>query len=156
MERFLKFLNKCSDLSLQVCLMRSRLIVVICLTGLWLSGGWATALTPQEPSVIEELLQLDTQAALLAARKNVVGTLAQPGPVTNVSNENTLLAIYGVGQSLTAEVLLDSELHVFKNRRAKPFAGRFFQYTLERISPPCIHLKKNGTPEVLCLGQVKP
>jgi len=118
--------------------------------------GLATEFRPQEPSVIEELLQLDTQAALLAARKNVVGTLAQPGPATNLSTENILLAIYGVGQSLTAEVLIDSEPHVFKNRRAKPVVGRSVHYSLERMAPPCIHLKKNETPEVLCLGQVQP
>lgn len=110
----------------------------------------------QEPKVIEELLHLDTQAALLAARKKVVGPLTHAGPVESVSHENVLLAIYGVGQSLTAEVLLEAEPHVFKSRQAQPVTGRSIHYTLERIRPPCVHLKKMDIPEVLCLGQARP
>ncbi|MDO9025462.1 hypothetical protein [Zwartia sp.] len=110
----------------------------------------------QEPSVVQELLELDTQAALLAARRNVVGPLSSPGPVVARASENLLLAIYGVGQSLTAEVLLGSEPYVFKSRRAQPISGRSIEYTLERIQPPCVHLKKEGRREVLCLGQVHP
>jgi len=110
----------------------------------------------QEPSVVEELLELDTQAALLAARRSVVGPLSSPGPAVALASENLLLAIYGVGQSLTAEVLLGSEPYVFKSRRAQPTSGRSMEYTLERIQPPCVYLKKEGRPEVLCLGQVHP
>lgn len=110
----------------------------------------------QEPKVIEELLHLDTQAALLAARKKVVGPLTQAGPVESVVHENVLLAIYGVGQSLTAEVLLEAEPHIFKSRQAQPVTGRSVHYTLERIRPPCVHLKKMDIPEVLCLGQARP
>jgi len=110
----------------------------------------------QEPNVVEELLQLDTQAALLAARKKIVGPLIAPGPVTTHTSENVLLAIYGVGQSLSAEVLIDSEPHVFKNRHLQAISGRSASYTLERIAPPCIHLKKNEHSESLCLGQVMP
>jgi len=110
----------------------------------------------QEPNDVEELLQLDTQAALLAARKKMVGPLIAPGPVTSHNSENILLAIYGVGQSLSAEVLIDAEPHVFKNRHPRAISGRSASYTLERITPPCIHLKKNEHPESLCLGQVMP
>lgn len=110
----------------------------------------------QELSVVEELLELDTQAALLAARRNVIGPLNTPGPAVTLASENLLLAIYGVGPSLTAEVLLGSEPYVFKNRRAQPISGRSIDYTLERIQPPCIYLKKEGRPEILCLGQVRP
>lgn len=110
----------------------------------------------QEPNVVEELLQLDTQAALLAARKKIVGPLTTPGPATTHMSENVLLAIYGVGQSLSAEVLIDAEPHVFKNRHPRAISGRSASYTLERIAPPCVHLKKNENPESLCLGQVIP
>jgi hypothetical protein len=79
-----------------------------------------------------------------------------PGPVTTHTSENVLLAIYGVGQSLSAEVLIDAEPHVFKNRHRQAISGRSASYTLERIAPPCIHLKKNEHPESLCLGQVMP
>ncbi len=110
----------------------------------------------QEPNVVEELLQLDTQAALLAARKKVVGPLDIPGPAVTHATENILLAIYGVGPSLSAEVLIDAEPHVFKNRHTQAISGRSASYTLERISPPCIHLKKHQRPETLCLGQNLP
>jgi hypothetical protein len=110
----------------------------------------------QAPNVVEELLQLDTQAALLAARKQIVGPLLTPGPVVAHSTENVLLAIYGVGQSLSAEVLIDAEPHVFKNRHSQPVSGRSVSYTLDRITPPCIHLKKHESSETLCLGQTLP
>lgn len=110
----------------------------------------------QEPSVVEELLELDTQAALFAARRSVVGPLNSPGPVASLTSQNLLLAIYGVGQALTAEVLLGSEPYVFKNRRARAVSGASNEYTLERIQPPCVHLKKDNRTEILCLGQVRP
>jgi hypothetical protein len=110
----------------------------------------------QEPSVVEELLQLDTQAALLAARKKIVGPLLAPGPVIAHSTENVLLAIYGVGHSLSAEVLLDGEPHVFKNKHTQAISGRSTSYTLDQITPPCIYLKKHGNSETLCLGQILP
>ena len=110
----------------------------------------------QEPSVVEELLELDTQAALFAARRSVVGPLNSPGPVASLTSQNLLLAIYGVGQSLTAEVLLGSEPYVFKSRRTRAISGTSNEYTLERIQPPCVHLKKGNQTEILCLGQVRP
>ena len=109
-----------------------------------------------EPAVVEELLQLDTQAALQAARRNTVGPLNQVGPAVRLTGEGVLLAIYGVGSTLTAEILLDAELHIFKSRRAKAFVGRSVHYTLERIEPPCLYLKKDDRPEVFCLGQIRP
>lgn len=115
-----------------------------------------TVARAQEPTVVEELLQLDTQAALLAARKKVVGPLTTPGSVSSLTTENVLLAIYGVGQSLSAEVLIDSEPHVFINRRSQAVSGRSVSYTLERIAPPCVYLKKHESTETLCLGQVRP
>lgn len=110
----------------------------------------------EEPQVVEELLELDTQAALFAARKKIVGPMTAPGPVATHTSENVLLAIYGVGQSLSAEVLIDAEPHVFKNKHVRALSGRSVTYTLDRIAPPCIYLKKQGAPETLCLGQVRP
>ena len=106
-------------------------------------------------STIDELLQLDSQAALLAARKNIFGVTQPPhaGSVTDDghSDGNQVLAIYGVGKRLTAEVLLESEPYVFKHSRARPIWGSSLQYRLERITPPCVHLKKAGQARVLCL-----
>jgi hypothetical protein len=109
--------------------------------GLLLVATTARASDPNQLVLVDELLKIDTQAALVAARRSVVGTL---------------LAIYGVGGSLTAELLIDAEPHVFRAARAQPVLGRTRSYTLERIAPPCIHLRKSGVSEVFCLGTKQP
>ncbi len=136
--------------------MSSSLGRVLCAVLLLLHASLASGAQPQEPTVVEELLELDTQAALLAARRNIVGPLSHPGPAAVLASENVLLAIYGVGQSLTAEVLIGAEPYVFKSRRLQAISGPTTTYTLDRIQPPCVHLKKSGQPEILCLGQVRP
>lgn len=130
-----------------------RRMSLACLSGMLVLAGMLGRASAEAPSVVEELLKLDTQAALISARQKVVGPLTLSGPVTTHTTGNVLLAIYGVGQSLTAEILLDSEPHVFKSRRQQPLSGRSVQYTLERITPPCVHLKKLEDRETLCLGQ---
>lgn len=129
---------------------------LVCAVGLSMPFLFLESVRAQAPTVVEELLQLDTQAALLSARQKVVGPLTASGPATALSTENILVAIYGVGQSLSAEVILDSEPHVFKNRRLHPLSGRSTKYTLDRIKPPCVHLKKEEILEILCLGQGRP
>ncbi len=111
---------------------------------------------PTQVITIDELLKLDTQAALIAARRSVVGSLERPGPAVVNDSEMLLLAIYGVGKSLTAEILIDAEPHVFRAARAQPVLGRSRTHTLERIVPPCVHLQNSGNPEVLCLGVRRP
>lgn len=130
-----------------------RRISLYCLSGILVVAGLLRPANADAPAVVEELLKLDTQAALISARQKVVGPLTLSGPVTTHNTGNVLLAIYGVGQSLTAEILLDSEPHVFKSRRQQPMSGRSVQYILERIAPPCVHLKKLEDREILCLGQ---
>jgi hypothetical protein len=104
---------------------------------------------------IDELLRLDSQAALAAARKNIFGATqnfqSSLGTGAQPIDSNQVLAIYGVGKILTAEVLLDAEPHAFKNSRALPLWGPSLQYRLERIVPPCVYLKKTKEPHVICL-----
>jgi hypothetical protein len=154
---FLNFQNKVNvEQSLITHTFGSRILILTCVSAIFLLGVLTARVRAEEPKVIEELLQLDTQAALLSARQKVVGPLSFSGPAAALSTDNVLLAIYGVGQSLTAEVLLDAELHVFKHRRLQPILGRSIKYTLERIAPPCVHLNKLESREVLCLGQRLP
>jgi hypothetical protein len=138
---------------LHECLYIVGRISLTCLSGVLVLTGLVGRVSAETPSVVEELLKLDTQAALISARQKVVGPLTLSGPATTNSTGNVLLAIYGVGQSLTAEILIDSEPHIFKSRRQQPLSGRSFQYILERITPPCVHLKKLENRETLCLGQ---
>jgi hypothetical protein len=146
-------INLLYERGIRVYLNILRSISMACLSGMLLLAGLLGRVSAEPPSVVEELLKLDTQAALISARQKVVGPLTLSGPVTAHSTGNVLLAIYGVGQSLTAEILLDSEPHIFKSRRQQPMSGRSVQYILERIAPPCVHLKKLENRETLCLGQ---
>ena len=123
----------------------------------WLVTGSAALARDNTPhqSTVDELLQLDSQAALLAAKKNIFGVTQQlqagSGTAVGRSDGNQVLAIYGVGKMLTAEVLLESEPYVFRHSRTRPLWGSSLQYRLERISPPCVHLKKAGQAHVICL-----
>ena len=120
--------------------------------------GMGTALAHEgttSQATIDDLLRLDSQAALLAAKKNIFGltqqTQATQGTDADSSESNQVLAIYGIGKIMTAEVLLDSQPHVFKNSRARPVWGPSLLYRLERIVPPCVYFKKTGQAHVMCL-----
>jgi hypothetical protein len=128
----------------------------LCFGGLLVVVTTACASDPNQLVLVDELLKIDTQAALVAARRSIVGTLERPGPAVVNDGETILLAIYGVGSSLTAELLIDAEPHVFRATRAQPVLGRTRRYTLERIAPPCIHLRKSEASEVFCLGTKQP
>ena len=130
----------------------------LCVAAMALLFNGAAALArehAEQQSTIDELLRLDSQAALLAARKNIFGMTQHPqtgfGTEAVRPDSNQVLAIYGVGKLLTAEVLLDSEPHIFKHSRARPVWGSSLQYRLERILPPCVYLKKSGQAQVICL-----
>ena len=124
----------------------------------------------QDPRLVtvEELMRLDAQAALRLARRN-----QYEGPQTSVLPSSVasqpieadqmktqavpvVQAIYGIGRALTAEVQLGQDLHILE-QKIKPAArqGRG-TIELEKIEPPCVHLKKDNRIEVLCLKQVKP
>ena len=131
---------------------------LLCFAAMALFINGSTALAREsvtQQATIDELLQLDSQAALLAARKNIFGVTHQPqagsGTDAGRPDGNQVLAIYGIGKILTAEVLLDSEPHVFKQSRARPIWGPSLQYRLERILPPCVYLKKAGQAHLICL-----
>ena len=133
-----------------------KIIVYLILLMLPISRlGWATDVIPQ--TTIDELLKLDAQAALVAARKNIFGvtpgaTLEQQS-AHGATQSNQVLAIYGLGKTLTAEVVLDAEPHIFKSTRLQPVWGQPSKYTLERIAPPCVYLKKDEKTEILCLSK---
>jgi len=130
-----------------VCLRGVLLLFAAAFLSLSIAKALASEILPHQ-STVDELLRLDSQAALLAARKNIFGVTQQTqsnlGADAQAQQSHQVLAIYGVGKILTAEVLLDSEPHVFKNSRARPIWGPSLLYRLERIVPPCVYLKKTG------------
>lgn len=117
---------------------------------------------------VEELMRLDAQAALRLARGNqyevlappVLHALASPQSIDAESLKPPAVpvvqAIYGIGRALTAEVQLGHEMHVLDQKTKS--AARLAQgaIVLEKIEPPCVHLKKDQRIEVLCLKQVQP
>ena len=124
----------------------------------------------QDPRLVtvEELMRLDAQAALRLARRNQYegqqtsvlpsSTASQPTDADHTRTQAVpvVQAIYGIGRALTAEVQLGHDLHILE-QKIKPTArqGRG-TIELEKIEPPCVHLKKDHRIEVLCLKQVQP
>ncbi len=116
-----------------------------------------------EPTTVEELLRLDTEAALQTARRAAAGPFDAPAlaghparPERRVPTGNSVVAIYGTGRALTAEVLIGPQLLVFQSLRRRPVSGGASAYALDLIHPPCVHLSNGQKKEVLCLDQGKP
>ena len=111
---------------------------------------------------IDELLRLDSQAALAAAQKNVFNlNLPQGSPGSSGAQpfaSDEVVAIYGLGTRLVAEVLIGSERYVFQAFRAKPLVGPSLSYALERITPPCVYVKKEAAvqTQTLCVRGAGP
>jgi hypothetical protein len=104
-----------------------------------------------ESSTVEELLNLESRAALELARRQVFG-----GPLgitsSTLSNDlPALVAIYGTGRNLSAELLIAGRTVIFHGTGKQPVSGVSHGYALERISPPCVYLTKDQTQEVVCM-----
>jgi len=125
-------------------------------------------MTKQDPRLVtvEELMQLDAQAALRLARRhqfdNPPGMSSRASAEMSSSNSSAqsakpvVQAIYGIGRALTAEVQLGQEVHVLGQRNHRVSGGGNDSLTLERIDPPCVHIKRDQQKEILCLQQVRP
>lgn len=117
---------------------------------------------------VEELMHLDAQAALRLARRQQFDELpsssqrestAGQQPDAGYSKAHTspvVQAIYGMGRALTAEVQIGQDIHILgpRNKRSPEQGGTAL--VLERIDPPCVHIKRDQQKEVLCLQQVRP
>ena len=102
-------------------------------------------------STIDELLRLDTQAAINTARRKVSGPKEAEHSLMSLASHPIVQAIYGTGRTLTAEVLIDGHIYTFKSARRKSLTGAASGYALDRIAPPCIYLSKAKNQEVSCL-----
>ncbi len=102
-------------------------------------------------TTVEELLRLDTLAALAAARRNVFRDSTGESSVRNLSLRPAVQAIYGFGRQFTAEVLIEGNVHIFKSSQKQALSSVASGYQLERINPPCVYLLHAQKQEVLCL-----
>lgn len=106
---------------------------------------------------VRELMRLDTALALEQARARLrqhKHGQSMPGhsPLMH-SGSLKLVAIYGVGKKLLAEVVIDQRKHVYMRGQSwavgvKPDTSA---YRLKGISGTCVHLERDGEGHTLCL-----
>ena len=112
-----------------------------------------------EQMQVRELMRLDTARALDEARSgqrkdnNLAPSADQANRYTQ-SGSLKLVAIYGVGTKLLAEVLVGQQPHMYVRGRALPIGlkgGDTSAYMLRGISGSCVHLERKSESHILCL-----
>jgi hypothetical protein len=122
-----------------------------------------TAVEWPESTTVQELLRLDTEAALRlaslqrgASRPSVFGTVlhAKGASLAAAVQHDRLQvkAIYGVGTQLAADVEINGTLHHYRNERGvlADIASNS-RYLLVSIDGHCIRMKKAGKMRRVCL-----
>jgi hypothetical protein len=107
---------------------------------------------------VRELMRLDTALALQQSREKLrkVDGAAQAahrrGGIAH-SGALELVAIYGVGKKLLAEVVIGTQPHVYLRGQALPVGARASDsvYLLRGISGSCVHLERGNEAHTLCL-----
>ena len=102
-------------------------------------------------STVEELLNLDSRAALELARRQVFGGSSGNTSPAHSNDSPVLVAIYGTGRNLSAELLIGGRTVIFHGTGKQPVSGVPHGYALERIAPPCVYLTKDQAQEVACM-----
>ena len=107
---------------------------------------------------VRELMRLDTALALEKARAQLrqrQGNVVTADQAGSFGQENSLklLAIYGVGKKLLAEVKIGEKTYVYLRGQAWAVGTRAHpsSYRLEGISGSCVHLARNQETHTLCL-----
>jgi len=106
---------------------------------------------------VRELMRLDTALAIEQAkarlRQHKSGqAIADNSPMAQ-SGSLKLVAIYGVGKKLLAEVVIGQRKHVYMRGRswAVGVKGGASDYRLLGISGSCVQLERDGEGHTLCL-----
>ena len=102
-------------------------------------------------STVEELLRLDSRAALELARRQVFGGSPGATPAVVPNDAPVLIAIYGTGRNLSAELLIAGRTVIYHGKGKQSVSGIPHGYTLERIAPPCVYLLKDEAQEIACM-----
>ena len=109
-----------------------------------------------EHATVEELLRLDAQAALQAARRAVSSPLDAQMSVRSAPQGNVLLAIFVTDRALNAEVQIGSRIYLYRSAMRHAVSGGASPFLLDKIDPPCVHLSQGQQKEVLCLSRAQP
>jgi len=109
-----------------------------------------------EQMSVRELMHLETRAALEQARgraRNHRYPDSAPAGAGPGREGLKLVAIYGVGKKLLAEVLVGSHPHVYLRGQALPLGAKAGAqvYRLHGITGSCVHLERRGEAHTLCL-----
>ncbi len=113
-------------------------------------------LASQQMSV-RELMRLDTALALEQARARLRQQKSGHAMADNSSIAHSgplkLVAIYGVGKKLLAEVVVGHRRHVYMRGQAWAVGMKDSPsaYRLRGISASCVHLERNDEQHTLCL-----
>ena len=101
---------------------------------------------------LQDLVRAEAALALTQMhQKGIQGDASEAGSRSH-ERRNEVRSIYGVGNQLYTELLLSSKAYLFMSGQARPIQGPDHQWRLQRIQPPCIHLKHQGSQTVLCMG----
>ena len=129
------------------------------------STGWAQAQSLPadelafEQMSVRELMRLDTALALSQSKNKLDGrgkssALKESHSVLAQAAGPRLIAIYGVGKKLMAEVLVGSHPFVYMHGRALPVGlkSSTTAFRLREITGSCIQLERNEESHTLCLN----
>ncbi|MBP6020187.1 MAG: hypothetical protein KA735_11905 [Burkholderiaceae bacterium] len=106
---------------------------------------------------VRELMRLDTELALSASRGRLTGVDKRSETALALSDQPggqlRLVAIYGVGKRLLAEVLVGSQPYVYMRGHPLPIGAKAGShvYKLGGISGSCVQLERQDEAHTLCL-----
>lgn len=117
--------------------------------------GHLPLVTPSQPDQTDRLHDMVRAEAELAwqqlQHKSTPHAPMLTGAVTP-TKQHEIRSIYGVGNRLYAEVVLDAQPYLFVSGRSQALQGSDRQWVLQRIQPPCVHLRRGEVTHVFCLG----
>lgn len=107
---------------------------------------------------VRELMRLDTALALEQSRNKLRKAGSSPqaghrrGGIAH-SGALELVAIYGVGKKLLAEVNIGAQPHIYLRGQSLPVGAQAGAavYLLKGISGSCVHLERQEETHTLCL-----
>lgn len=109
-----------------------------------------------EQMSVRELMRLDTELALSHAKNTLRkdgGAGADSRGQYARSGALKLVAIYGVGKKLLAEVTDGTQSYIYMRGQALPVGGKAgaSTYMLNGMSGSCVQLERKGEAHTLCL-----
>jgi len=101
---------------------------------------------------IEDLVRAEAALALSQLQERETPAFSPKTGYSSQDKRNEVRSIFGVGRHLYAELVLSSKPYLFVSGQSRPVEGPDREWKLQRIQPPCIHLKHEDRPTMLCLG----